>query len=230
MGDWPKGHVVVRAVAFDLDETLAVTTRDREALLERAADRAGVELDFDRDDYREAHRSHSGTETRRPVFEALVDDDAGTLTDAYREAIGESLEPAAAALETVERLREEYLVGLLTDGPEDTQRDKLERLGWTDAFDAVVVTGGIDSPKPDPAAFEALCRALGSDPAETVFVGDDPERDVAGAAAAGLRTIQVTYDGGPAVHPDADATVDRSSLSGLPALLADRFGDGADDP
>lgn len=230
MSAWSEPPTVIRAVAFDLDETLAVTGRNREDILRRAAERAGVSMTFDREDYRDAHRRHSGTETRRPVFEALVGEDAPELTDAYREAIGESMQPAAGAAETVDRLQAEYRVGLLTDGPEDTQRDKLVRLGWADAFDAVVVTGAIDAPKPDPAAFEALCEALEADPSETVYVGDDPERDVAGAASAGLRTVQVIHDGGPDPHPDADATIERSALSGLPDLLADRFRDGADDP
>lgn len=230
MSHWQERTPVIRAVAFDLDETLAVTTRDREEILRRAAERAGVPMAFDRQDYRDAHRRHSGTESRRPVFEALVDDDADALTEAYREAIGESLEPAADATETVERLGEDYRVGLLTDGPEDTQLDKLDRLGWTDAFDVVVVTGAIDAPKPDPEAFATLCRELGTDPAETVYVGDDPDRDVAGAAAAGLATVQVTHGDAPDVHPAADATISRTGLSGLPELLAERFGDGAHDP
>jgi len=33
-------------------------------------------------------------------------------------------------------LRGEYRVGLLTNGPVRAQRDKLETLGWEDAFDA----------------------------------------------------------------------------------------------
>lgn len=220
---------MLQAVAFDLDETLALTARDRESLLRRAAERANVPLTFDRQDYRDAHREHSGTESRRPVFDALVDGDADAITDAYREAIGDALEPAPDAAETVAGLRERYRVGLLTDGPDGTQRDKLERLGWTDAFDAVVVTGAVDAPKPDSDAFAAICEALEAAPGETAYVGDDPERDVAGAAAAGLVPIQVTYDGGPDVHPAAAGAVERTELARLPAVLEAAVGDGADD-
>jgi len=220
---------VRRAVAFDLDDTLAVTESDRAALLRRAAERVDVPMTFDRGDYRAAHREHSGGETRRPVFEALVDGDAEAITRAYRESVADALEPVPDAAETVARLRERYRVGLLTDGPDGTQRDKLRRLGWTDSFDAVVVTGAIDAPKPDGDAFAALCEELGTAPGETAYVGDDPERDVAGAAAAGLLPVQVLYDGGPSTHPAAAATVRREDLSGLPDVLEDTFGDGADD-
>ena len=222
---------MLRAVAFDLDDTLAVTARDRETLLRRAAERADVRPTFDREDYLAAHRQYSGTESRRPVFEALLDGDgadAGAVTRAYREAVGEALEPVSGAAEAVRGLRERYRVGLLTDGPEETQRDKLRRLGWADAFDVVVVTGAVEAPKPDPAAFEALCEALEADPAEVAYVGDDPERDVAGAADAGLVPIQVLYDGGPEPHPSAAGTVEREALSGLPAVLEEAVGDRPD--
>jgi putative hydrolase of the HAD superfamily len=53
-----------------------------------------------------------------------------------------------------------------------------------------------------------------------VLVGDRPEVDVGGAAAAGLRAVQVVYPGGPDPHPDADATVDRADLvETFPAVL-----------
>jgi putative hydrolase of the HAD superfamily len=221
---------VFQAVAFDLDDTLAVTSRDRATLLEDATASADVDAGLDRDAYLEAHREHSGSESRRPVFEALLDEraDAGALTRAYREAVGEAMEPVEGAADVLATLRERYRVGLLTDGPERTQRDKLGRLGWGDAFDAVVVTGGIDAPKPEPGGFVALADALGVSASTVAYVGDDPDRDVAGAATAGMTPVQVVYDGGPAVHPLAAATVRRSALRSLPGLL-ERLGDGADD-
>ena len=119
------------AVAFDLDDTLAVTRRDRETLLRAAAEAAGVPLSFDREDYLAAHREHSGSETRRPVFEALLSDpdEAAALTRAYNEAILEAIEPVDGAGSLLERLAARRRLGLLTDGPERTQRDKLRRLG-----------------------------------------------------------------------------------------------------
>jgi len=220
---------VIRAVGFDLDDTLAVTDVDRDVLLARAAEAAGVPSPPDREAYLEAHRRHSGAESREPVFEALVGPaDAAAFAAAYREAVGEALVPVEGAEAVVAELRARYRVGLLTDGPDDTQRDKLRRLGWADAFDAVVVTGAIGTPKPDPAAFAALLESLGVDAAEAVYVGDNPERDVSGAAAAGLWPVQVLYDGGPDPHPDAAATLPRSDLRALPGHI-EGLGGGHDD-
>lgn len=217
-----------RAVVFDLDDTLAVTERDRRTLLSAAADRAGVCLSFDREAYLDAHRKHSGTESREPVFEALVGSDAAALTRAYRDVIGEELTPVPGAEQLLETLRARYRLGLLTDGPDEAQWDKLRRLGWTDAFDAVVVTGPIGAPKPDPVAFETVIRELSVDPGETVYVGDDPKRDIEGAKAAGLIPVQVLYTDGPDPHPDADATISREDLGSLLSLLESLFSDGSE--
>lgn len=217
------------AVVFDLDDTLAVTERDRATLLEAAANRADVPLSFDRTAYLDAHREHSGTESRRPVFEALVGSDATELTGAYRAVVGEALAPVDDIEEVLETLRTRYSVGLLTDGPGETQRDKLRRLGWTNSFDAVVVTGPIEAPKPDRRGFDAIAAELGVDPADAVYVGDDPERDIAGATAAEFDTVQVCYPNGPDPHPDATATIRRADMRSLPGVLEELFGDGAND-
>jgi putative hydrolase of the HAD superfamily len=223
---------VIRAVGFDLDETLAVPERDRSTLLEEAIRDVGAEEHLDgltRESYLRAHREHSGSDTREPVFDALVAEhtegvdevDPARLAEAYRHAVEDALTPIEGGADLVRTLRETYRVGLLTDGPVRTQRGKLETLGWTDLFDAVVVTGELPEPKPDPRTFRRLLDDLGVAPGETVFVGDHPVADIAGAADAGLYAVQVSYPGGPDTHPDADATIAREELvERLPAVVA----------
>ncbi|MFB6083440.1 MAG: HAD family hydrolase [Halorientalis sp.] len=209
------------AVAFDLDYTLAVTDRDRQALLDAATDRADAH-DIERTDYLDAHGAVAATETRAPIFERLLTDDTdpAELATAYRSAVEAALEPVAGVPDLLATLRESYRVGLLTDGPLVAQRGKLRTLGWTDLFDAVVITGDLPAGKPDRRAFAAICEELGVQPARTVYVGDRPEVDVRGAADAGLAVVQVLYPDGPEPHPAADATVDRADLvARLPAVL-----------
>jgi len=45
--------------------------------------------------------------------------------------------------------------------------------------------------KPDPSIFLAACRRLSLPPAQVLHVGDDPWLDVAGAAAAGMRSCWI---------------------------------------
>lgn len=209
------------AVVFDLDYTLAVTDRDRQALLDDATDRAGAH-DIERAAYLDAHGEVAATETRAPIFERLLTDDTDpeAVATAYRLAIEDALEPVAGVPGLLADLRESYRVGLLTDGPLAAQQGKLRTLNWGDLFDAVVITGSLPTGKPDERAFAAVCDELRVDPAATVYVGDRPDVDVQGAAAAGLATVQVLYPGGPEPHAAADAAVDRARLvARLPEML-----------
>lgn len=142
------------------------------------------------------------------------------LAREYRRAINDSLVPVPGVEEMIAALRERYRVGLLTNGPTVAQRGKLSTLGWTDTFDATVVTGELAAGKPDAAAFEALLDALEAAPEETVYVGDEVEADVGGAAAAGIAVVQVVFEGGPDPDPRADVHLRRDDLArDLPSIL-----------
>jgi putative hydrolase of the HAD superfamily len=213
-----------RAVVFDLDYTLAVTARDRQRLLDEATERAGVRA-IGREEYLDTHDETDADETRAPIFDRLLDDpgaDPEAVATAYREAISDALEPIPGAEGLLRDLRADYRLGLLTDGPEKAQATKIDDLGWRDLFDAIVITGLLPAGKPDPRTFERICENLDVDPAEAVYIGDRPAKDVAGATAVGMAAIQVTFPGGPEAHPDAVATIPRDELvDRLPGVLAE---------
>lgn len=214
------------AVAFDLDDTLAVTRVDRATLLTEAL-REAEAPQRSREAYLQAHAENLTARSREPVFERLfagVDDvDAAAVAEAYRNRVNAALEPVPGVEAMLADLRKRYRLGLLTNGPVVAQRSKIEALGWTDAFDAALVTGELAAGKPEPAAFESLLAELGTDASATVFVGNDVTADVQGAVAAGIDAVQVCYPGGPARDPDAFAHVERDELAAeLPRLLAAR--------
>jgi len=209
----------VTAVVFDLDYTLAVPERDRQTLLDETAKAVGVPR-VSRESYLDAHRRNLTSETREPIFAELLDDEASAnaAAETYRNAIGDALVPIEGAESMITDLERTYRVGLLTDGPVCAQQAKLDALGWNDLFDSVVITGSLVAGKPDERAFRAIIEALSADADETVYVGDRPEIDVAGARDAGLRAIHVIDNGETA--PEADATVERDALAvDLPGLL-----------
>ncbi|WP_226480285.1 HAD family hydrolase [Natrinema amylolyticum] len=215
-----------RAVVFDLDYTLAVPQRDRTTILEEATAATGAPS-LTRESYLEAHRRNLTSETREPIFADLLadsesDTDPAAVATAYRETIAEALEPLPGVEAMLADLRGEYRVGLLTNGPVRAQRDKLETLGWEDAFDAALVTGELEAGKPDPRAFEAITGELGVDPADAVYVGDEVEADIRGATEAGMRAIQVLLADGPDPDPRAVAHVEQADVAtAVPDVLAD---------
>jgi len=214
----------IRGVAFDLDYTLAVTTKDREAILRDAI--AAVEgPQIHRQEYLTAHRNNLTKQSRTPVFRDLLADttsdvDPETLAAAYRQEISDALEPLAGIEPFIRELQSTYRVGLLTNGSVLAQRSKIEQLGWTELFDTTLVTGELPAGKPDAAAFEALLDALGTAADETVYIGDTPLDDIEGATGSGLYAIQVLFEGGPDRDSRADGYIDRHRLiEDLPAIL-----------
>ncbi|MCS7194430.1 MAG: HAD-IA family hydrolase [Meiothermus sp.] len=90
----------------------------------------------------------------------------------------------------LERLRG-YKLGLVTNGVPDLQREKLTGASLQDWFQAVAVSGELDVGKPEQGIFEHICRELNVEPSACVMVGDNPERDIAGALRAGMRSVWV---------------------------------------
>ncbi len=109
-----------------------------------------------------------------------------------------------------------YVLGVLTNGQRAQQVAKLARIGLLDRFAVVVASSELPAGKPDPGAFTALCRRLGTAPGSVVFVGDDPVTDAAGARAAGLHAVLVDRDQGGRT---AEGAISIQSLRGLPATL-----------
>jgi putative hydrolase of the HAD superfamily len=84
-----------------------------------------------------------------------------------------------------------YRVGLLTNGSEEQQLDKLAQTGIDELFDVVCVSERIGFQKPDASAFATLAMEVGVRLADCAFFGDDPVRDVAGARSAGMRGVLI---------------------------------------
>lgn len=91
------------------------------------------------------------------------------------------------AVDVLTSLRNQgFRLGILTNGNEEQQLEKLRAIGLHESVDVVCVSEAIGVQKPDPRAFKTLAQRLGVAPAECLFVGDNPQQDIAGAIAAGM--------------------------------------------
>lgn len=75
-------------------------------------------------------------------------------------------------------------------------RSLYTRMALDRMFPWLVCSAEVELEKPDPAIFHLACELVGVEPAEAVHVGDDPERDVAGASRAGLGAVHYEEDAG----------------------------------
>lgn len=82
-------------------------------------------------------------------------------------------------------------VGIITNGAGDTQISKLKVTRILDRFNPVIASGEVKTAKPDQRIFELAVKKLGGSPDRTWYVGDNPETDIAGANAAGIKSIWI---------------------------------------
>ena len=121
---------------------------------------------------------------------------AARLSDAYGAVRCESgIRAFDGAGELLHLLKERYALGLLTNGPSDTQWEKIRTLGFGRAFGAIVVAGDVGIFKPDVQVFGMLLDRLDVRASAALFVGDNYDLDIVGAHRAGMRTAWVRQNG-----------------------------------
>lgn len=122
-------------------------------------------------------------------------------------------------LEMLERLRVDHRLAIVTNGPPDLQRTKIQLASLDSLIDAAVISGELGFGKPDRRIFETALAGLAVEAGEAVMVGDNPAKDVAGAQAVGIRSIWISHgrDGPEGLCPDSIV----ASIAELEAALCD---------
>jgi putative hydrolase of the HAD superfamily len=142
------------------------------------------------------------------------------LVEAYHESPTEMrLTPHPDARPTLDRLADDYALGVVTDGRNG--RSKLDVLGLDAYFETVVVTPEHDLSKRDERAFRLALDDLDVEPTRTAYVGDNPATDFREPNRLGMRTIRIRRgryrDRTPEDGARPDDVID--SLDRLPTLL-----------
>ena len=98
------------------------------------------------------------------------------------------------------RLSERYRLGIVSNFYGNL-RAVCEEVGLAPSIGAAIDSTVVGCKKPDARIFRAALDALGAEPAEAVFVGDSPSRDMAGAKALGMRHVWLRPEGAPGNGP-----------------------------
>ena len=126
---------------------------------------------------------------------------------------------AQAVLAQVRALPGVRAIGLITNGPADVQRDKIDLLGLWPEVDFAVISGEIGVEKPDPAIFQEALRRGNAEPADAIYIGDSPEFDMEGARAAEIRRIWVNRVGDPWPLQTPAPETEIRTLTEIPDIL-----------
>lgn len=195
----------IRAICFDLDNTLwdvvPVLERAERILTEWLRARyPRIPQRFGPEEMLEARaallrerpdRAHDLTWLRREAIARLAEA-AGYERDIAHEAFElwhaerNRCEPFPEVLPTLRRLRPRYRLATLSNGNAD-----LGTIGIAHHFEVRLHAAALGCAKPDARAYHALAEALTLDPAEILFVGDEPHADVIGPRTAGMKSVWV---------------------------------------
>ena len=246
---------MIRAVLFDLDDTLADHQHASRAAIAGVRERFAVLHARDVDELLRANQRildsmhHEVAIGRRDVADARIEryrrlfayvgegpERASAAAELHRRIYQSSRKCVEGALELVTHLHARLRVGVVTNNTVAEQREKLATFGFAPHVDVLVTSEEIGVAKPDPKIFRLALSQLGCEPYEAVMIGDAWVQDVLGATGAGIRALWLNRNGLP--HPDPAVAMQIASLHPAAdvamlvapdhALLARTFADGAD--
>jgi putative hydrolase of the HAD superfamily len=196
-------------IVFDLDDTLYLE-RDfafsgYAALDAHVADttgRAGFG-ELCRDAFAAGRHRHAFNEALTALDLPADPETIAELVALYRSHVP-NIVLCGDALRCLDRLAARLPLGLITDGPEATQRAKIAALGIAPSFAVLRPTGrwGTEFSKPHPRAFLEMEAAAGGAP--LVYVADNALKDFVTPRVRGWYAIQICRDGRVHTAPPPD--------------------------
>lgn len=221
----------MRTVVFDLDGTLADTSRDLLAAANACFHAMGegdvLKAETDAGTALRGGKAMLtlGLTRLGRMNQDIVEQYYPMLLAAYGEALDHHTVMYPGAMSAVKTLSEQgYGVGICTNKPEALAEALMVSLGVRDAFGALIGADTLPVRKPDPEPLFETARRLGGDPGKTILIGDSvTDRET--ARRAGVPSVLVTF--GPsgedmaALEPEA-LLHDYADLPGLVQELIGR--------
>lgn len=87
------------------------------------------------------------------------------------------------------RLKSQVKVAIITNGTVHRQKAKIRSTNLHHYFDTIIISDEVGISKPDKRIFELALNKLNVQPEDTLFVGDDLERDIGGCQNANIKGV-----------------------------------------
>lgn len=199
---------MIKAVIFDVDNTLYSYTKAHEAAFDALATYADRELGMSRPLFEELHqrtehelRTYMGEVAalhNRCIRYQIMLENQGlplyphvlNMNGIYWDALLAAAVPSAGVTDAIRILKEKGIrIGIGTDMTARIQFKKLEVLGLLLYVDFLVSSEEAGAEKPEASFFARCVEKSGCRAEECFFVGDSMRKDVQGAMDAGLQAV-----------------------------------------
>lgn len=221
---------MIKAIIFDLDHTLF----DRYKTLEQIVDSCFHETMFKPDTdpavakkewiFADKNFIHLGWGKMIEYLKgkAIVKDgvtEENVVSDYILPLFMKIAVPFDFVIPTLNELRRDYRIGLITNGKHEIQTKKMEMLGIRDLFDEIIISEDYGVEKPDTKLYEIMSKKLGIAPCEMLYVGDNPKNDVDASRNAGYIPVWVKTTGTWVYSDIEKPELQIETVAELPVLL-----------
>ena len=199
---------MIKAVIFDIDNTLYGFDRANEAGIAAVAEYACRELNISAEDFSALHKKTqerlnqrmgkvAATHNRLIRYQNMLEELHLPLSPHVlnMEALfwdtllekAELTEGAEELFRTIKRMG--LLIGIGTNMTARMQFRKLEKLGLLPYIDFVLTSEEAGTEKPDPLFYRFCAEKAGCAPGECLFIGDSYSHDARGAVQSGMKAL-----------------------------------------
>jgi HAD superfamily hydrolase (TIGR01549 family) len=193
----------MRAIFFDLDDTLCDTNGSRLQRARLASECLAcayphLEATTLAERILEIDPAHGWPRGVGPLLQDLGIEGSAAGLEArglwFFQGCMHLLRPWPGVTDLIRRLSRDHVLGVVTNGPEDIQHSKFASLGLEDCFRVFLTSERAGVFKPDAAIFRQALSEAGVEARTSVFVGDAIAVDIAGARAAGMRSVWIDHE------------------------------------
>lgn len=201
----------VNTFIFDLDDTLYEEMQYVRAGMQSVSEYLSKRYGIAGDKLYNSCMEILERDGRGQVFDKLCEiyelkEDVKVLVNTYR-GTRPKLQLYPDAEKFLSLLKESgYKAGIITDGNAMVQEAKVKGLNLEKWVDVVVLTdrlkdkNGESFSKPQAEVYEECLKLLGSKASESVYIGDNPNKDFIGAKKLGLKTVRIIRETGMFVN------------------------------
>ncbi|PFS59504.1 2-haloalkanoic acid dehalogenase [Bacillus cereus] len=190
-----------KAMLFDLDDTLL--DRDKAVdnlfllVLEKCYEDVSDTVKNNMlQKFKEYDKREYGISDKTIVIESLFDEFAPKyrlprkyIQDFWNENFPKCFSIAQNTIHFLNHIKKHFKVGIITNGSTQRQKAKIINTNLNNYFDTIIISEEVGLSKPDKRIFELALSKLNAQPENTLFVGDDLEKDIAGPQNANIKGV-----------------------------------------
>lgn len=190
----------MKAIIFDLDETLVDRTATATAFLEDQHKRFRDRLSCPKASFVRTilHHQKNGYADKRMAYADACEELNESVTEElyldFRELYGFQAVAFPGVLQTLAVLAERHRLAIISNGRARCQNAKIDSCGIRRFFDVIKISEEFGAKKPCESIYLSCLSDLGNDARDCLFVGDNPLVDVDPPKRLGMTVVWIRND------------------------------------